>query len=271
MRSSVRLLISLSLTALPLYAMAVKPVLAQQVLGAQDAAAHLARAHAAAERCGHLTEARRDELSSYVNAAEVVVAGQIGKDAVLRLMKRGQASGKAMDCGAETEELASAALEAARAAMQQAGAQDFQQAANEDVALDNNQIGIHPSLVEEQQAARIVEPEPEERAVASLAQTADENQNKKQKPAERATGPDLSRYERATAAYYVERRCGHLQHGQAVNFWKAIVNEHNAALATHPRSDVARAKAQAIAIAEGSGGCGAKTRRMVASGMSLIR
>jgi hypothetical protein len=272
MRNAARLLISLSLAALPFYSLAVKPVLAEQVLGAQDAAAHLARAHAAAEKCGHLTQARLDELSSYVNAAEVVVAGQIGPDAVLRLMKRGQASGNAMACSHQTQELANAALEAAREAMQQAGDQNFRQAVYTDAPQDVEQVGFRPTLSDEQQAARIVEPLPEEHHVAAPAKV--KKAEKREKPANRETArdaTDLGRYTLAAAAYYVERRCGHLQHGQAVNFWKGVVAQHNSALASHKRADVARAKANAIAIANRTGGCSARTRRMVNSGLSLVR
>ena len=272
MRNSFRLLISLSFAVLPLYSLAIKPVTAAEILNSQDAAAHLARAHSAAEKCGHLSLAQLDELSSYVNAAEVVVAGQIGSEAVLRLMKRGQESGKAMSCGYQTEELATAALEAARVAMQQAGQEDFQQAAHLDVntgpAYDEQQLSIRPSVVEVDQAARVIEPLSVETEQPKPAKKVE----KKPEPVKTtAVKQDLSQYARATAAYYVERRCGHLNHSQAMNFWKAIVSKHNAALTSHSRSDVARAKAQAIAMANQTGGCGSRTRQLVTAGLSLVR
>ncbi len=272
MKNLAHLTISLCLAAVPLYSMTVKPAMAEQILGPQDAAAHLARAHAAAEKCGYLSEAERDELSSYVNAAEVVVAHQVGSEAVLKLMDRGRVSGANMTCGGETAELAGAALAAAREAMQQAGDNTFQQAANSSMEEDAGS-DFRPTLADEQQAARIVEPlDVENDTPAPVTEATLKKAEKPQlKEQQNPTGVDLGNYVRATAAYYVERRCGHLAHAQAVGFWKAIVNKHNLALATHNRSEVARAKARAESIANQSGGCGSGTKHMVHSGLSLVR
>jgi hypothetical protein len=55
--------------------------------------------------------------------AEVVVAGQVGSDQVMRVMKQARKQASGMTCGVETEDLALSAMEAAREAMNQTAGQ----------------------------------------------------------------------------------------------------------------------------------------------------
>jgi hypothetical protein len=55
--------------------------------------------------------------------AEVVVAGQVGSDQVMRVMKQARKQAGGMTCGVETEDLALSAMEAAREAMNQTAGQ----------------------------------------------------------------------------------------------------------------------------------------------------
>lgn len=251
MRSPSGLLISLALACLPLVASPLKPVMAQAVLGPGDAAAHLARAHGAAGKCGLMSEALRNELSDYVNMAEVAGAAAVGPDEIVRMMSEGREAGRAMACDQETSGFVSSSLEAAREALAQAEGDGF----------IRGTVATAPAVQQE------VQEPAEQQAAASLVEAA------KPKPASqpeqrqaRGNDAELIRYAQATAAYYVERRCQHLDHDRAVRFWQQVVSRHNAMLARHDRAAVARA----ISMAEASGRCGARTRQMVSTGVSLV-
>lgn len=250
MRSPSGLLISLALACLPLVASPLKPVMAQAVLGPGDAAAHLARAHGAAGKCGLMNEALRNELSDYVNMAEVAGAAAVGPDEIVRKMNEGREAGRAMACDEQTSGFVSSSLEAAREALAQA----------EGEGVIRGTVASAPAVQQQVE-------EPAEEQAARVAATP------KPKPeARQARGNDaeLIRYAQATAAYYVERRCQHLGHDRAVRFWQQVVSRHNAMLSRHDRAAVARAKARAISMAEASGRCGARTRQMVRTGVSLV-
>jgi hypothetical protein len=256
MRTSSRILISLCLAAFPMGAMVAKPVLAEEILGPSEAAAHLARAAAAAEKCGHLTVELRDELSGYANMAEVVVASEIGVEDVLRVMKQGRENGLAMACGDETEDLALSAMEAARAAMQQA---------NAGTPEIRTTLAEQPAIQIEEEAANVVQV-----SLSAAGDNAPMQVNPLQEHADAGSTASLAHYTRATAAYYVERRCQHLAHGQAVRFWQQVVASHNSVLSRHDRAAVKRAKAQAMAMADAAGGCGRRTAGLVREGLSII-
>jgi hypothetical protein len=252
MRNTTGLVISVALAVLPLTLAPVKPVMAQAMLGPGDAAAHLARAHDAAEKCGHLNAALRSELSDYVNMAEVVGAASVGPEEIVRLIEEGRQQGRDMVCGAETEELAASAIEAAREALSLARSVP----AIRDTIVETP--AVEPVAVEQEQAARVIEP-------AKPAQ-----QPETVKPKSSGTEVELIQYAQATAAYYVERRCQHLGGERAMRFWKQVVSRHNAMLSRHDRAAVAQAKARAISMAEASGSCSDRTRRMVSAGLSLV-
>jgi len=241
---------------MPLAMAPLKPAVAETVLGPGDAAAHLARAHGAAEKCGHLTVEMRSELSDYVNMAEVVAAAAVGPEEIVRLIEEGRQQGQNMACGSGTEELAISAVNAAREALQQAegGAEISDTIADAPM--------VEPVAVEQEQAARIVETE----QPAPSAKPA----SKPQASARNGSEAELIRYAQATAAYYVERRCQHLGGERAMRFWQQVVSRHNAMLSRHDRAAVAQAKARAISMAEATGSCGSRTRRMVSAGLSLV-
>jgi hypothetical protein len=200
MRSSSRLLISLCFAALPMAGFVNKPAMAEQVLGPAAAAAHLAKANAVAGRCGHLTAELRDELSGYAGMAEVVVAGQVGSDQVMRVMKQARKQAGGMTCGVETEDLALSAMEAAREAMNQTAGQ---------TPAMRSTIAEVPVIEVEEEAAQVVNasiPDQAEIIVEPAIKPKPGRTRKKQ-----AAG-SLNPYVQATAAYYVERRCQHLGH-----------------------------------------------------------
>jgi hypothetical protein len=255
MRSPSRLLISVTLACLPLLASPLKPALAETVLGPGEAAAHLARAHGAAGKCGLMSEPLRNELSDYVNMAEVAAASTVGPDEIVRLMNEGRQAGRAMACNEQTRGFVLSSLDAAREALAQAEGDGFIRGTVA-TAPAVQQDAQEP--VEEQLAARVVEP-----AKPKPAPEPEQLQA-------RGNDAELIRYAQATAAYYVERRCQHLGHDRATRFWQQVVSRHNAMLSRHDRAAVARAKARAISMAEASGRCGARTRQMVSTGISLV-
>ena len=254
MRSPSRLLISLALACLPLLAAPLKPALAEAVLGPGEAAAYLARAHGAAGKCGLMSEALRNELSDYVNMAEVAAAATVGPDEIIRLMNEGREAGRAMACDAQTGDFVVSSLDAARDALAQVEGDGFIRG----TVAEAPAVQQEPEEPVEEQAARLVEP-----AKPSPAPEPEQRQA-------RANDAELIRYAQATAAYYVERRCQHLGHDRATRFWQRVVSQHNAMLSRHDRAAVARAKARAISMAEASGRCGARTRQMVSTGISLV-
>ncbi|MDH3741019.1 MAG: hypothetical protein OER56_05420 [Hyphomicrobiales bacterium] len=95
--------------------------------------------------------------------------------------------------------------------------------------------------------------------VASNTQTAALRTNA---PARRANASTAS-YSRLAAAYYVERRCRHLSHAQAVDFWKRIVRLHNAVLSAQGPDALSRAKSRAIAKAKKMRRCNANSAKLV--------
>lgn len=254
MRSPSGLLISLALACLPLVASPLKPVMAQAVLGPGDAAAHLARAHGAAGKCGLMSEALRNELSDYVNMAEVAAAATVGPDEIIKLMNEGREAGRAMACDAQTADFVVSSLDAAREALAQVEGDGFIRG----TVAEAPAVQQEPEDPAEEQAAG-----PIEAAIPNPAPQPEQLQT-------RANDAELIRYAQATAAYYVERRCQHLGHDRATRFWQRVVSQHNAMLSRHDRAAVARAKARAISMAEASGRCGARTRQMVSTGISLV-
>jgi hypothetical protein len=257
MRSSSRLLISLCFAGLSVSSFINKPALAEEVLGPSDAAAHLARADAVATRCGHLTDQLREELSGYAGMAEVVVAGQLGSDQVTRVMDEARKQAGGMTCGVETEDLALSAIEAARDAMNQAG--DASPAMRSTIAEV-------PAIQVEEEAANVVAVSIPDNAEVKAEPAVKPRAEHKKKTA----SADLQTYVHATAAYYLERRCQHLDHASATRFWRKIVTKHDAALSSHDRTAVASAKAQAISMARSAGACGARTARLVRAGMNMV-
>ena len=250
MRSASGLLISVAVAVVPLALAPLKPAVAEEILGPGEAAAHLARAHGAAEKCGHLTAELRNELSDYVNMAEVVAAASVGPEEIVRLIEEGRQQGQNLACGSGTEDLAISAVNAAREALQQAeGGVEIRDTIAETPAVE-------PVAVEQEQAARVVEPQQRVREAS--------------KPEAAGSDADLIRYAQATAAYYVERRCQHLGGERAMRFWQQVVSRHNAMLSRHDRAAVAKAKARAISMAKATGSCGSKTRRIVSAGLSLV-
>ncbi|MDX1717225.1 MAG: hypothetical protein R3287_09980 [Anderseniella sp.] len=257
MRSPSRLLISLCFAGLSVSGFIHKPALAEEVLGPADAAAHLARADAVASRCGHLTAQLRDELSGYSSMAEVVVAGQLGSDEVTRVMNDARKQAGGMTCGVETEDLALSAIEAARDAMNQAG---------DTSPSMRPTIAEVPAIQVEQEAANVVAVSIPDDAEIKVEPAVKPRTERKKK----TTSGELQTYVHATAAYYLERRCQHLDHASATRFWRKIVTKHDAALSSHDRTAVASAKARAISMARSAGACGARTARLVRAGMNLV-
>ncbi len=116
------------------------------------------------------------------------------------------------------------------------------------------------------------------RAIAASAESA---QQKSQTVKARRTGApsatsdriagSSARYSRLAAAYYVERRCQHLSHAQAIDFWKRIVRMHNYVLTSQGPDVLTAAKSRAIARAKSKRGCNASTAQMVRASYRKIK
>lgn len=78
-------------------------------------------------------------------------------------------------------------------------------------------------------------------------------------------------YSRLAAAYYVERRCQHLSHAQAVDFWKRIVRMHNYVLTSQGPDALSAAKSRAIAHAKTQRRCNSNTAQLVRASYQKIK
>lgn len=86
-----------------------------------------------------------------------------------------------------------------------------------------------------------------------------------------STGSKTARYARLAAAYYVERRCKHLSHAQAVDFWKRIVRMHKSVLSSHGPDALARAKSSAIAKSKSMRRCNSNSAKLVRASYRTIK
>lgn len=112
-------------------------------------------------------------------------------------------------------------------------------------------------------ASRNAQPEP----AAPRAQTA---ALRTSEPAVGARGKP-ARYARLAAAYYVERRCKHLSHAQAVDFWKRIVRMHKSVLSSHGPDALTRAKSRAIAKSKSMRRCNSNSAKLVRASYRTIK
>ena len=88
---------------------------------------------------------------------------------------------------------------------------------------------------------------------------------------ETVTRGRAGQYSKLAAAYYVERRCKHLSHAQAVDFWKRVVNMHNQVLTRQGPDALAAAKSRAIATANASSRCSQNTAKFVRASYRRIK
>jgi hypothetical protein len=116
-------LITLPLLALPLAAMASKPVLAGTV-GFERALELLAKSVVVDNKCNVLTVSERDELSNYVAKAEVAAAERATIAVTRSALAAGQSQGRAETCGEEASQEVKATLTAARDAINAAEQDD---------------------------------------------------------------------------------------------------------------------------------------------------
>ena len=239
MRSAMHLLISLPVLLVPAMIYSTAPATAQVVtVGPSDAVKILAQSQAADKKCRHLTAAEHEELSGYVAKAEVAAASRDNVALATSARRTGYKLGRAMACGNNSEELVRAALNAARIAMAQA-----RRNANRRKVKTASRALVTP--------------------VRARRRTAP--------PAFRASIATLSGYRTQAAAYYIERRCRHLSRAQVISFYRMIVADHNALLASQGAAAVARAKKSAVAIASGHQACGSRTAALVKNGYRAIR
>lgn len=207
---------------------------AVQDLRPSEAVELLARSEAIDVKCQHLSSAEHQELRDYVARAEVAVASQTSAERAGVALSKGAAAGNATACGRESEITVRATMDAARRAI---------------TASRNSQP---------QQVAAPAKPKKQQVALRTS------------EPAPRATGK-TARYTRLAAAYYVERRCKHLSHAQAVDFWKRIVRMHKAVLSSHGPDALTRAKSRAIAKAGSMRRCNSNSAKLVRASYRAIK
>jgi hypothetical protein len=114
-----RFLITLPLLALPLAAMASKPVLAETV-GFERALELLAKSVVVDGKCNVLTVSEKDELSNYIAKAEVAAAERTTVAVTRSALAAGQRQGRAATCGTVASHEVRETLIAAREAINSA-------------------------------------------------------------------------------------------------------------------------------------------------------
>ncbi len=242
MKRFFRVAITLPLLAAPVVlGLAAVPGRASQEIAPVDALRILAHSRAVNIKCGYQPSAN-DEFSDYIAKAEVAAARTAGTKPAQAAISNGEKDGKAMACGPAGNELVSAALDASRRAMAQARNQEVPtQPRKRRVALRPAQ-GLTENDISHSGTSLSREP-----------------------MSDNVTRGDLRSYSRMAAAYYIERRCRHMNHDQAFRFWQIVVRQHNRLLHKFGPEQVARAKSDAMVMAKSGyrGGCGANTRRIV--------
>ena len=109
-------LITLPILALPLAALAPRPVLAETV-GLERALELLAKSVVVDNKCNVLTVSERDELSNYVAKAEVAAAEKTTVDVTRSALSAGRSQGLAATCGSGASQEVKETLTAARDAI----------------------------------------------------------------------------------------------------------------------------------------------------------
>ncbi len=206
---------------------------AVQEFGPRQAVEILAKSESIDAKCGYLSASEHQELQDYVAKAEVAAAGSAGADRAGNAVRVGAAAGKAAKCNRDSEFTVRATMDAARRA----------------VAMN-----MEPASA----------PAKKKRRAKKIRTGAPSNGTI------RMSG-SAARYRRLAAAYYLERRCQHLSHAQAVDFWRRIVALHNQVLTTHGPDALSAAKLQAIAHARAKRRCNAGTARLVRTGYLTIK
>lgn len=231
MRTASKIILSLPLLAAAWMVGIGSMRAAVQNLQPSEAVELLARSEAIDAKCQYLSNTEHQELRDYVARAEVAVAAQTSVERAGNAISRGSAAGSTTACGRNSEITVRATMDAARRAI--AAARSPQQAA--------------------------ASSRPQTQAVALRS-----------KPSAREAGK-TARYSRLAAAYYIERRCKHLSHAQAVDFWKRIVRMHKAVLSSQGPDALTRAKSRAIAKANSMRRCNANSAKLVRSSYRTIK
>lgn len=122
-----RFLIILPAVALPLAALATKPVFAETV-GIGRALELLAKSAVVDKKCNVLTVSERDELSTYVAKAEVAAVEKTTLDVTRSALSAGKKQGQAASCGTEASGEVRQTLVAAREAISAAAQEEGNQA-----------------------------------------------------------------------------------------------------------------------------------------------
>lgn len=201
-----------------------------QNVGPTGAVRLLAQSRSVDARCKHLTSREHGELNDYVAKAEIGAAKMSSAAEAQDARRSGNALGKKMACGRNSEELVRATLDAARRAMR--------------VATRNAK-----------------------KRVAKQRQVTRQPQRAKQPVVAVSASSSLTGYRSVTEAYYLERRCQHLSRPAAVRFWHSIVARHKAVLRKYSKSQVAKAKSGAKHAADSRGSCGQRTASIVQAGL----
>ena len=228
-----QLVISLPILVLPLATFSMRPALAETV-GVERALELLAQSAVIDSVCDVLSVAERDELSTYVSRAEVSAAEKTTLETVRSAMASGKKSGLATSCGEQASAEVKETLSAAREAIKAVEAQD-QNASSEPVVASGEDAGKKYS-----QAGAMIQ-----------------------------TSASLAAYGRVTEAYYLERRCAYLAKPAINSFYRAILQNHFAAVAHFGKPAVSAAKRNAEGRANAQS-CDSAGRARVRAGYAEI-
>jgi hypothetical protein len=206
------------------------------VLTPEQAAVVLWQAKAADEKCSVLATAAHDALINLAANAEIAAARDAGPEAATAALAKGRKQGEGMPCDDATRAFVEDVHASAGAAY--AAAESGEQAAEPATRPGFTLFG-RPAR---QAHADAPPPKPLPQA---------------------APGDVLGRFRLNTAAYLVELRCVHLRATGQRRFYEAVLAEQKRVVASKGRSAVARAKAQADALAKEQGACGRQTQALV--------
>ncbi|MBL8908603.1 MAG: hypothetical protein JNM20_18170 [Rhizobiales bacterium] len=190
---------------------------AAEMVSPNEALQIMAKSEAASAKCGVLMGSERNELKQYIARAEIAAARRMGPEEASATVMSGRAAGRAVSCnGATTAEIYEA-LTAARIAVAQA----------------DGSRRAKPSLFTNSRSVRLS---------SSTAPVTLERQ-----PA--APRGSLARFQQASTAYFIEKRCRFLPYSRARNFWQSVVGAQSEAMAANTRGQVNAVLRQARAIA----------------------
>jgi hypothetical protein len=250
--------ITVPLLALPIATAAPKFALSE-ITSPVQALELLAKSKEIDLKCRRLSAAERQELSDYAARAEIAVARRNSAADAQAAITIGKAKGNAAKCDEATLTKVRETLSAARRAL----ANLPSRVAETDGGLiieNRTSMPMRPSLIEPAtpKFSTSIPSVDIEKAVPKAVDGLPRRNNL------------LTDYRKAATAYYVERRCGHLSHRDAQEFWNRIVERHHEVTA-HNKKRAVSATLEAAEAAANALPCGKKTAQLVHQSYAAIR